>query len=97
MLNIVIDKKKKLGSSSSAGMVDTIFADVAQPDQARFVAINAHHFLKTGGHCVISIKVRNIGTLRFFLSKDSHTTALALIELVCQSNCACAKNDSKKQ
>ena len=39
------------------GMVDTIFADVAQPDQARIVAINAHNFLKTGGHFVISIKV----------------------------------------
>ena len=39
------------------GMVDTIFADVAQPDQARIVAINAHNFLKTGGHVVISIKV----------------------------------------
>jgi len=38
------------------GMVDTIFADVAQPDQARIVAINAHNFLKTGGHFVISIK-----------------------------------------
>jgi rRNA 2'-O-methyltransferase fibrillarin len=38
------------------GMVDTIFADVAQPDQARIVAINAHNFLKNGGHFVISIK-----------------------------------------
>lgn len=38
------------------GMVDTIFADVAQPDQARIVAINAHHFLRNGGHFVISIK-----------------------------------------
>ncbi len=38
-------------------MVDTIFADVAQPDQARIVALNAHQFLKTGGHFVISIKV----------------------------------------
>lgn len=42
------------------GMVDTIFADVAQPDQARIVAINAHNFLKKGGHFVISIKVRII-------------------------------------
>ena len=40
------------------GMVDTIFADVAQPDQARIVALNAHHFLKNGGHFVISIKVK---------------------------------------
>ncbi len=39
-------------------MVDTIFADVAQPDQARIVAVNAHHFLKNGGNFVISIKVR---------------------------------------
>jgi len=38
------------------GMVDTVFADVAQPDQARIVAINAHNFLKTEGHFVISIK-----------------------------------------
>ena len=38
------------------GMVDTIFADVAQPDQGRIVALNAQHFLKNGGHFVISIK-----------------------------------------
>ncbi|KDE03724.1 rRNA 2'-O-methyltransferase fibrillarin [Microbotryum lychnidis-dioicae p1A1 Lamole] len=37
-------------------MVDVIFADVAQPDQARIVALNAHHFLKNEGHVVISIK-----------------------------------------
>jgi rRNA 2'-O-methyltransferase fibrillarin len=39
-------------------MVDTIFADVAQPDQARIVALNAHHFLKNNGNFVISIKVK---------------------------------------
>lgn len=37
-------------------MVDVIFADVAQPDQARIVGHNAEFFLKTGGHYVISIK-----------------------------------------
>lgn len=36
--------------------VDVIFADVAQPDQARIVALNADSFLKDGGHAVISIK-----------------------------------------
>ena len=41
----------------SLGMVDVIFADVAQPDQTRIVALNAHNFLKNGGHFVISIKV----------------------------------------
>lgn len=40
------------------GMVDTIFSDVAQPDQARIVSLNAQNFLKSGGHFVISIKVR---------------------------------------
>ena len=37
-------------------IVDVIFADVAQPDQARIVVYNAQHFLKDGGHCVVSIK-----------------------------------------
>lgn len=40
--------------------VDVIFADVAQPDQARIIALNAHHYLKAGGHIVISIKANCI-------------------------------------
>lgn len=36
--------------------VDVIFADIAQPDQARIVALNADHFLKDDGHVVISMK-----------------------------------------
>jgi len=36
--------------------VDVIFADVAQPDQARIVIHNAQSFLKDNGHVVISIK-----------------------------------------
>ncbi|KAK8455988.1 hypothetical protein SEVIR_4G255202v4 [Setaria viridis] len=39
------------------GMVD-IFSDVAQPDQARILALNALYFLKCGGHFVMSIKAR---------------------------------------
>jgi len=37
-------------------MVDFLFADVAQPDQARILAINAEHFLKSDGKFAISIK-----------------------------------------
>ena len=37
-------------------LVDCIFADVAQPDQARIIAINAEHFLKDKGGFVFSIK-----------------------------------------
>lgn len=41
-------------------MVDCIFMDVAQPDQARILALNAQYFLKNGGHFVISIKANCI-------------------------------------
>ncbi|CAA7271133.1 unnamed protein product [Cyclocybe aegerita] len=37
-------------------LVDVVFADVAQPDQARIVILNSEHFLKDGGHVIISIK-----------------------------------------
>jgi len=42
------------------GMVDCVFADVAQPDQARIVAINATNFLKNNGGFMISIKANCI-------------------------------------
>jgi rRNA 2'-O-methyltransferase fibrillarin len=42
-------------------MVDVIFADVAQPDQARIIALNAHHFLKQGGAIVISDRASGPG------------------------------------
>jgi len=42
------------------GMVDVIFSDVAQPDQARIVALNAHMFLRNEGYAVISIKANCI-------------------------------------
>jgi rRNA 2'-O-methyltransferase fibrillarin len=37
-------------------MVDVIFADVAQPDQARILGINAAMFVKNRGKFVISVK-----------------------------------------
>ncbi|KAF9053375.1 Fibrillarin-domain-containing protein [Panaeolus papilionaceus] len=37
-------------------LVDVVFADVAQPDQARIISLNAQNFLKDEGHIVISIK-----------------------------------------
>ncbi|KAH0792002.1 rRNA 2'-O-methyltransferase fibrillarin [Histomonas meleagridis] len=37
-------------------MVDCLFADVAQPDQARIFIINAKHFLKNGGFFMFCIK-----------------------------------------
>lgn len=43
--------------------VDVIFADVAQPDQARIVILNAQSFLKNGGHVLISIKASCIDSV----------------------------------
>ena len=37
-------------------LVNMIFADTAQPDQAQIHIHNAQSFLKDGGHVVISIK-----------------------------------------
>jgi rRNA 2'-O-methyltransferase fibrillarin len=53
---IVEDARLPLKYRMLVGMVDVIFADVAQPDQSRIVALNASYFLKVGGHFVISIK-----------------------------------------
>ena len=56
VIPIIEDARHPLKYRMLIGMVDTIFADVAQPDQARIVALNASHFLKNGGHAVIAIK-----------------------------------------
>jgi len=60
IIPIIEDARYPLKYRMLVGMVDTIFADVAQPDQARIVDINAKCFLKPGGHFVISIKANCI-------------------------------------
>ena len=60
IIPIIEDARQPQKYRMLVGMVDVIFADVAQPDQARIVAINAQHFLKVGGHFVISIKANCI-------------------------------------
>ncbi|MEN2496152.1 MAG: hypothetical protein MHMPM18_000711 [Marteilia pararefringens] len=53
---IIADARKPIEYRMLVSMVDVIFADVAQPDQARIVAVNAEQFLKDSGAVVISIK-----------------------------------------
>jgi len=53
---IIEDARHPLKYRMLVPMVDVVFADVAQPDQTRIVAINSQHYLKQGGHFVISIK-----------------------------------------
>ncbi|KAJ1655960.1 Small subunit processome complex component [Dispira simplex] len=60
VIPIVEDARHPQKYRMLVGMVDVIFADVAQPDQARIIALNAHHFLRNGGHIVISIKANCI-------------------------------------
>jgi len=45
-------------------MVDTIFADVAQPDQARILGMNAAMFVKNRGNFIISIKANCVDSTK---------------------------------
>jgi len=56
VIPIIEDARHPLKYRMLVGMVDVVFADVAQPDQARIVALNSHYFLKEGGHAMIAIK-----------------------------------------
>jgi rRNA 2'-O-methyltransferase fibrillarin len=53
---IVEDARQPQRYRMFIGMVDVIFSDVAQPDQARIVTLNASYFLKNEGSILISIK-----------------------------------------
>lgn len=56
IIPIIEDARHPLKYRMLLDMVDVVFADVAQPDQARIVALNSQYFLKNGGHCMVSIK-----------------------------------------
>jgi len=56
VIPIIEDARKPNKYRMLVPMVDVIFEDVAQPDQARILAVNAHYFLKNGGGFVLSIK-----------------------------------------
>lgn len=60
VIPIIEDARHPLRYRMLVPMVDVIFADVAQPDQARIVGFNAHQYLKVGGGMVISVKANCI-------------------------------------
>ncbi|KAL6840182.1 hypothetical protein ACP4OV_029992 [Aristida adscensionis] len=60
VIPIIEDARHPARYRMLVGMVDVIFSDVAQPDQARILALNAAFFLRNGGHYVISIKANCI-------------------------------------
>ncbi|MEM0445103.1 MAG: fibrillarin-like rRNA/tRNA 2'-O-methyltransferase [Nitrososphaerota archaeon] len=46
-----------------ADIVDTIYCDIAQPEQAKILIDNAELFLKSGGEVLIAIKARSIDSV----------------------------------
>ncbi|KAI1423733.1 Fibrillarin [Xylaria sp. FL1777] len=60
VIPIVEDARHPLKYRMLVPMVDCIFLDVAQPDQARIALLNASLFLRIGGGIVISIKANCI-------------------------------------
>ncbi|XP_010592483.2 rRNA/tRNA 2'-O-methyltransferase fibrillarin-like protein 1 [Loxodonta africana] len=60
IIPVLEDARHPLKYRMLIGMVDVIFADVAQPDQSRILALNAHTYLRNGGHFLISIKANCI-------------------------------------
>lgn len=64
VIPIIEDARHPLKYRMLVGMVDCVFADVAQPDQARIVALNAHLFLKQGGGILVSVKANCIDSTK---------------------------------
>merc|ERR1711991_456315 len=60
VIPIIEDARLPVKYRMLVGMVDCVFSDVAQPDQARIVLLNSEMFLKAGGHLVMSIKANCI-------------------------------------
>lgn len=60
IIPIIHDARKPQDYRFLVGMVDVVFADVAQPDQARIIAENSHMYLKNGGRFLISLKANCI-------------------------------------
>lgn len=53
---IIEDARKPYNYRFITEMVDFVFADVAQPDQAKIIATNCKYYLKNGGVFMIAIK-----------------------------------------
>ena len=60
IIPIIHDARKPGDYRFLVGMVDLVFADVAQPDQARIIAENSQMYLKNGGRFLISLKANCI-------------------------------------
>ena len=57
---ILGDARNPARYSAYVPLVDVVFADVAQPDQADIIVKNARYFLKAGGWLMLTVKSRSI-------------------------------------
>lgn len=64
MFPMLADARKPHEYRHIVELVDGIYADIAQPDQASIVADNAEFFLKDGGYLLLAIKARSIDVTR---------------------------------
>lgn len=60
MVPVMADARYPEKYSMVVGEVETIYCDVAQPEQAKLLADNADMFLKRGGWILLAIKARSI-------------------------------------
>jgi len=60
---ILDDAARPENYSSIVGVVDVIYADVAQPTQAQIVADNAKLMLKRGGGTLFAVKARSVDSV----------------------------------
>lgn len=60
LVPILADARLPLRYRHLVDMVDGIYADIAQPDQASIVSDNADLFLRDGGYLLMAIKARSV-------------------------------------
>ena len=75
---ILGDANKPIEYSHLAPMVDVLFADVAQPNQAEIVVKNASMYLKEDGWAMLSIKSRSVDVRR--KPRDVYQAEVAVLE-----------------
>ncbi len=60
MVPIFADAGQPGSYKAIVGLVDVIYQDVAQPNQAEIALVNAREFLRPGGYLVMVIKARSV-------------------------------------
>ena len=95
VIPIIEDARHPLKYRMLVPMVDVIFADVAQPDQARIVGVNAQLFLKNEGHYVISIKVCGTASLDLRLVRTCAHVQASCIDSTAQPEAVFASEIKK--